>query len=211
MPDVPAPDLAGLAHDLHDVVTHRLTTMVVQADAAQAGLGDRSPETAAALTAIAASGRAALTELRDLLTRLHPEPAADCARPGPADLAGLLEMAGGRDRRLSLEVVGDPHPLPASVRVALHRTAQEAVTNALRHAPGAATALTVRYGDGVVELQVDTTPAAPAAPRPPPTGEGRGRLGMLRRVAALDGALVAGPRPDGGYRVLVTLPDPGPD
>lgn len=208
--DVPAPDLAGLAHDLHDVVTHRLTTMVVQADAAQARLGGRSPETTAALAAIATSGRAALAELRDLLTRLHPDPPTDCGRPGPADLAELVEQAGGRDRRLSLEVVGEPHPLPASVRLALHRTAQEAVTNALRHSPGAATALTVRYGPGVVELQVDSTPVVPAASRPPPAGDGRGRLGMLRRVAALGGGLVAGPRPDGGYRVLLTLPDADP-
>jgi signal transduction histidine kinase len=94
------------------------------------------------------------------------------------------------------------------VRLALHRTAQEAITNALRHSPGAATTVTVRYGDGAVELQVDTEPAAPAGTRAT-TGDGRGRLGMLRRVAALGGGLVAGPRPDGGYRVLVTLPDPG--
>ncbi|HZB49839.1 MAG TPA: histidine kinase [Mycobacteriales bacterium] len=206
MRDVPAPDLAGLAHDLHDVVAHRLTTMVVQADAAQTRLAGRCPETAAALAAIATSGRAGLAELRDLLARLQPDPPPARTGPGPADLAGLLELAGGPGRRPTLEVVGEPRPLPPPVQQTLYRIAQEAVTNALRHAPGATTRLTLRYGDGVVELEVDTGPAEPAAG----DGPGRGRPGMLRRVAALGGGLVAGPRPDGGYRVLVTLPHPGP-
>ena len=208
MRDVPAPDLAGLAHDLHDLVTHRVTTMVVQADAAQARLGGRSPETAAALDAIAASGRAALAELRELLARLQRDPPAPArSQPGLADLPRLLELAGGPGGRPTLEVVGEPHPLPEAVQLTIYRTAQEAVTNALRHSVGGITTVTVRYGDGVVELQVETGPGEPSAV----DGPGRGRLGMLRRVAALGGALVAGPQPDGGYRVLVTLPDPGPE
>ncbi len=206
MRDVPAPDLAALAHDLHDVVTHRLTTMVVQADAAQTRLGGRSPETAAALAAIAASGRAALAELRDLLARLQQDPAAPARpRPGLADLPALLELAGSPGRRPALRVVGEPRPLPAPVQLTLYRTAQEAVTNALRHSGGAAVTVTVRYGVGLVELQVDSAPAEPVRR----DGPGGGRLGMLRRVAALGGGLVAGPTPGGGYRVLVTLPDPG--
>jgi signal transduction histidine kinase len=208
VPGAPEPDLAGLAQDLHDAVTHRLTTMVVQADAAQTRLAGRSPETAAALAAIASSGRAALAELRDLLTRLEADAAPDRPgdQPGLAHLPRLLELAGARGRRPALRVVGEPRPLPAPVQLAIYRTVQESVTNTLRHSPASTATVTIRYGRGVVEVQVDSEPAAPSRV----AGPRLGWLGMLRRAAALGGGLVAGPRPGRGYRVLVRLPDPGP-
>jgi signal transduction histidine kinase len=207
-PGAPEPDLTGLAHDLHDVVTHRLTTMVVQADAAQTRLAGRSPETAAALAAIASSGRAALAELRDLLARLQPDPDPDRPgfRPGLAGLPRLLELAGEPGRPAVLEVIGEPRPLPEAVQLTIYRTVQESVTNALRHSGAVPTTVTLRYGRGVVELQVDSAPADPSLV----DGPGRGWLGMLRRAATLGGGLVAGPRPGGGYRVLVSLPVPEP-
>lgn len=204
----PALDPERLADDLHDVVTHRLTTMVVQADAALTGPAGRSPQTAAALAAIAASGREALAELRDLLGRLHPEPAPTRPPPGLADLPLLLELAGGPARRVALSVQGEPRPLPPQVQLELYRVVQESVTNGLRHAGAVAGVVTIRYGDRAVELQVDTDAPAALPLRARPGGRGRG--GMARRAAALGGRLTAGPRPDGGYRVLLRLPHPGP-
>jgi signal transduction histidine kinase len=215
---------AGIVSDLHDVVTHRLTTMVVQADAAQTRLDERSAETAASLAAIAASGREALAELRELLAGLQPEPDRpdrpddpDPAElvptrpaPGLADLPLLVDLAGPPGRRVTLTVQGEQHPLPADVQLAMYRIVQESLTNALRHSGDVPTTVTVRYCDGGVELEIDSaappTGALPAGGRGRP---GRGRRGMRRRVAALGGELTAGPRPDGGYRVLIRLPDPG--
>lgn len=96
------------------------------------------------------------------------------------------------------------------MQLAMYRIVQESLTNALRHSGDVPTTVTVRYGAGGVELEIDS--AAPPTGVPPAVGggrPGRGRRGMRRRVTALGGELTAGPRPDGGYRVLIRLPDPG--
>ena len=210
-PGTPGPDVrADLLRDLHDAVTHRLTAIVVQADAAQTRLPDRSA-TAASLTAIAASGRAALVELRALLVGLHePDgPTGPPAAPGLSDLPALLVLAAPPGRAARLTVHGIERPLPAPTQAALYRIVQESVTNALRHTGALPSAITVRYGEGQVELEVRTDP--PAGGRPAGTGgAGLGSAAMRERAAGLGGELVAGPRPDGGYRVLTRLPDPGP-
>jgi len=200
---------ADLLRDLHDAVTHRLTAMIVQADAAQTRLTDRA-STAASLAAIAESGRAALDELRALLAGLHEPDTPDPARaPGLADLPALLDLAAPPGRRARLTVRGEEHPLPARTQVALYRIVQESVTNALRHTSALPSTVTVRYGDGQVELEVRTDPPVSGRPAGRP-GTGLGTAGMRERAAALGGELTAGPEPDGGYRVLTRLPDPGP-
>jgi len=183
--------------------------MVVQADAAQTRLTDRA-STAASLAAIAESGRAALDELRALLAGLHEPDAPDpTGAPGLADLPALLELAAPPGRRARLAVRGEEHPLPARTQAALYRIVQESVTNALRHTGALPSTVTVRYGDGQVELEVRTDPPASGRPAEAP-GPGLGTAGMRERAAALGGELTAGPEPDGGYRVLTRLPDPGP-
>lgn len=225
MPDRPGSGAyrAELLHDLHDAVTHRLTAMVVQADAAQARLADRR-STAASLAAIAASGREALSELRDLLAGLREPRPAERTGPGLAELPGLLDLAAPPGSGVRLDVRGDRHPLPARTEAAIYRIVQESVTNALRHAGAPPRSVTVRYTAGRVELEIESDPPAtpppgrgrtgrgPAAgPRGPETASGGlGTAGMAERVAGLGGELTAGPRPDGGYRVLTWLPAPGP-
>jgi signal transduction histidine kinase len=192
---------AELLRDLHDAVTHRLTAMVVQADAAQTRLADRA-STAASLAAIAASGREALAELRDILAGLRdPEPRPRAA-PGLAELPELLDLAAPPGSRPQLTVRGEQHPLPPHTQAAMYRIVQEAVTNALRHTGAPPGSITVRYGPGHVELEIDSDP-----PPAPPGTPGLGTEGMRERVAGLGGMLTAGPRPDGGYRVLTWLPD----
>lgn len=201
---------AGLLRDLHDVVTHRLTTIVVQADAAQTRLPDRAA-TAESLAVLASIGREALEELRDLLAELQPDPATEGpGRPAPglADLPGLLDLACPPGRRPRLRVHGEQHPLPAETQLAMYRIVQESVTNALRHTGDIPSTVTVRYGAGAVELEIESDP--PAVRPVPPASAGRGTDGMRQRAAGLGGELVAGPRADGGYRVLTRLPDPGP-
>jgi signal transduction histidine kinase len=126
-----------------------------------------------------------------------------------ADLPVLVDLAGPPGRRVTLTVQGEQRPLPADMQLAMYRVVQESLTNALRHSGDVAITVTVRYGDGDVELAIDSA-APPTGVLPAGGGRpGRGRRGMRRRVAALGGELTAGARPDGGYRVLIRLPDPG--
>lgn len=207
-----AQERAALARELHDVVTHRLTTMVVQADAAQTRLDERSGEVSATLKTIAASGREALAELRELLTVLQQDPAGPPIPvrppPGLADLPILLDRAGRPGRPVTLTVQGECHPLPPEMQRAMYRIVQESLTNVLRHGGDVSGDVTVRYGEGMVELEISNGgPPAGVVAAPVPTR--RGTIGMRHRAAMLGGELTAGPRPDGGYRVLVRLPDPG--
>lgn len=215
---------AGLLHNLHDVVTHRLTTMVVQADAAQTRLAEPSSPTAASLAAIAASGRAALDELRELLASLQPhaedpslheatvgstEAAPGAGGPGLADLPALLYLASPPGRPTTIEVQGHPRPLPADTQLAMYRIVQESVTNALRHSGVLPGAVTLRYADGEVQLEIVSGPPAAGTRGTGSSALGRGVTGMQARAAGLGGSLYAGLRADGRYCVLTRLPDRG--
>ncbi|GLX97250.1 histidine kinase [Herbidospora sp. NBRC 101105] len=192
-----------IARELHDVVTHHVTAMVVQADAAQyllPGAPDRAGES---LTAISGTGRRALTELRALLGVLEAtgEPAAD-RTPALGTVGDLVERA-----RLSgqpVEWTEHGHPLARSVDVelAVYRVVQEALTNALKHAAGHLTAVLVRHGDTHIEIEVTTEgPVASGG-----QGGGRGLAGLRERLRLLGGELAAGPRPGGGFTVRALIP-----
>jgi signal transduction histidine kinase len=194
---------ARIARELHDVIAHSVSVIVVQAAAADDVFDERPDQARAALRSIESSGRDALAELRRLLSAVR---AAEESGPQPG-LDRLDELAEPL-RAGGLEVVvrreGEPAELPAGVDVSAYRIVQEALTNTLRHARATSAEVTVRYGDGAVEVDVlDDGRVAPAE-----NGQtaGRGLVGMRERASLLGGTLEAGPLPGGGYRVHARLP-----
>ncbi|GAA1499970.1 sensor histidine kinase [Dactylosporangium maewongense] len=201
---------ARLAGELHDVVSHSVSMMVVQAGAARTVL-DTEPDLAReALLAVESSGRAAMVELRHVMGLLT----MDDDGPDLAPTPGLdqLDVLADRVRRtgVPVEVVqtGTRVPLPAGVELAAYRVVQEALTNAVKHAVGASVTVTVDHTTDT--LHVDVTDTGGAADTSADPGSGRGLAGLRDRLTVHDGALSAGPTPTGGFRVHATIPIPAP-
>ncbi|WP_347059696.1 histidine kinase [Blastococcus sp. HT6-30] len=198
-----------IAREMHDVVGHAVTLMLLHADAAQAGLGGREPAAERALDVVLTSGRAALEDLRRLLRVLRDDGGGGAGDGQPGSLAEVEELvaaARSAGRPAGLAVDGCPRPLPAAVEATAYRIVQESVTNAIRHAPGARIDVRVHYTDQTLEVEVaDDGGVAPT----PPTGAGFGLAGIRERVALFDGRVEAGPREDGrGWRTRAVLPVP---
>ncbi|MER6332108.1 histidine kinase [Streptomyces sp. NPDC001034] len=222
-----------IARELHDIVSHTVGLMVVQASAAREVLGTMPDEAATALRAVEDAGRGAMTDLRHLLDLLAP--AQDGTDTGPGSDAGAeaapraplpgLDRLGPLVDRISfaglpveVRVSGEPRPLPQGVDVTAYRIIQEALTNALRHGDGGKAEVSVRYAGHALRVEVlnsgpsvltgtaPTAPTTPAAPRPHPEGAGRGLLGLRERVAVYGGDLDARRRLGGGYRVRARIP-----
>jgi signal transduction histidine kinase len=203
---------ARIARDLHDVVTHNVSVMVVQAGAARSVL-DKSPEEARkALLAVERGGRAAMTELRNVmgLLTMSSEGAADAAAseliavPGLDQLPDLVQQV--RDAGLAVEVTvtGEPQRLPAAVDLAAYRVIQEALTNALKHAVGADVRVAVEHSAEMLRLEIVDSGGRPG--RQAGTGDRRGLVGLRERLAAHAGTLETGERPGGGFRVHAEIP-----
>jgi signal transduction histidine kinase len=197
-----AAERARIARELHDIVAHHLSVVVLQAAAARAS---GSPDTAA-LEKIEHSGRQALTEMRRLLGILRDphEETGLTPQPGIGDLAALADSVRGSGLPVHLVIDADHTGLPAAVSVSAYRIVQEALTNILKHAgPAHAEVAVTCAGDAVtIEVTDDGTgpPASPAHPG------GHGLAGMRERAAILGGELAAGPRPGGGFAVQARLP-----
>jgi len=211
---------ARIARDLHDVVGHSVSLMVVQAGAERLRLGSGGP-TAEALLRIEDAGREALRDLRAMLGVMGPgdgrtdDPAGLAPLPVIDDLDALVERLRGAGLTATVRMEGARDEVAGGVQVAVYRVVQEALTNVVRHAPGAAVTVAVEVSNGQVDLRVDNDCASPAvregrAVRNGGGGEGSGRglIGMRERVAAHGGTLTAGPRPGGGFRVAATIPGP---
>jgi signal transduction histidine kinase len=208
-----AAERARIARELHDVVAHNVSVMVVQADGAAYAL-DSSPERAReALAAISATGRQALAEMRSLLGVLRS--AADPAARGEADLApqpgieqlsGLLEQARATGLPVSFTVEGVPWHLPRGTALTAYRIVQESLTNARKHGgPGVTATVTLRFcQDEVAVIVADDGKCSPKSA----DGLGHGLIGMRERVELFGGKVTAGPKPGGGFRVTATLPAP---
>jgi signal transduction histidine kinase len=199
-----------LARELHDVVAHAMSVIAVQSGVG-AHVADTNPQEAAkALTAIEATSRAALTELRRLLGVLRQEdqPQGDLAPvPGLADLEGLLAEVAKAGLAVRLRVEGRPSPLPAGVDLSAYRIVQEALTNVVKHAGPAHAQVVVGYRAQDVRVEVtDDGRGAVTSVSDGRAGTGHGLIGMRERVAAFGGDLEVGPRPDGGFRVAARLP-----
>ncbi|MEV7627058.1 histidine kinase [Actinoplanes sp. NPDC089786] len=197
---------ARIARDLHDVVTHHVTAMVVQADATQFLLTSGPDRVADGLTAIGATGRRALTELRAMLDALEAtgEPTTGDRAPTMGRIADLVEQARLAGQPVTWTEPGRPRSLPVDVELAAYRVVQEALTNAIKYATGRPTTVAVRHRDDALEIEVTTI--GPSATTPVLPSGGRGLAGMRERVRLLDGDLVSGIRPDGGFRVWAVIP-----
>jgi signal transduction histidine kinase len=196
-----------IARELHDVIAHTLSVMVVQAGGARRTL-DRDPVLAAqALETVETTGRAALGELRRMLGFVGDGGAPTEPQPTLAQLPVLVTRACGAGLETELAVEGEPVPLPAGAEVTVYRIAQEALTNALKYAgPGARATVLLRWSPEAVELQVRDRGGGPAPEDPArlPSG-GHGVAGMRERAALYGGDVVAGPRND-GFVVRARLP-----
>jgi signal transduction histidine kinase len=209
-----ATERARIARELHDVVAHHVSMMVVQAEAGPVAV-ERDPARAAdAFEAIAATGRQALVEMRRLLGVLRGggDGAPSLApQPGLAQVPSLVEQVGRAGLRVELVVEGTEAALPAGVDLSAYRIVQEALTNAVRHGGEGRARVLVSYGEHDLRLRVwdEGRPAGGDGSPPrgrPPTAPGRGLLGMRERVALFGGELQAGPEPDGGFTVDARIP-----
>jgi signal transduction histidine kinase len=193
-----AGERATIARELHDVVAHSLSVMIVQADGAGYALDTAPGQARNALATIAATGREALADMSRVVAVLRD---GSPAERGVPSLDALLDGARAAGLPVTLEISGDPDALDAAERLALHRIVQEALTNTLRHAgPGVTAAVRVTYGPGEVSAEITDDGRGGAA-----GGTGHGLLGMRERAGLLGGTVTAGPRDGGGWRVAATL------
>jgi signal transduction histidine kinase len=218
---------ARIARELHDVVTHNVSVMIVQAGAARQVLADAPGEASVALLAVESSGRAAMTDLRHLLGLLSPAPGPEDGaqagvtpsqadqglwpQPGLGQLQPLIDRVSAAGLPVELHVSDVPPGLPPGVDLAAFRVVQEALTNVIKHAGRPRTVVSLGYRDGslVVEVSDDGRPIPAAEPTVP--GDGRGLLGLRERTELYGGELAAGPRPGGGWLVRARIPvDPPP-
>src|SRR5690242_14731343 len=195
-----------IAREVHDVVAHGLAVINMQAGVALHVLERKPEQSRVALEAIKGASKAALDDLRVTLAVLRKEGGGSASRAPLAGLDQLAELtqemaASGLPVRLT--VTGPPRALPSAVDLAAYRIVQESLTNVMRHAGPAKAAVEVRYGEGAITVEVvDDGEGAPV----PVNGSGHGIAGMRERAEALGGAVDAGPRPEGGFRVFATLP-----
>jgi signal transduction histidine kinase len=211
-----AAERARIATELHDVVTHNVSMMIVQAGAARQVLSEEPDRAKAALLAVESSGRAAMAELRHLLGLLSPAPeTAGCEQaelepqPGLAELPLLVDRVRSAGLPVRLISGDPPADLPAGVGLTVYRIVQEALTNVVRHAGRPVTTVSVGSEDGCVVAEVANAgpPFSAVKARPGRTGgEGRGLLGMRERAGLYGGEVTAGPTPDGGWLVRLRLP-----
>jgi len=197
-----AEERARLARELHDVVAHAVSMVVVQAEAgAAAGPPGRVEE---AFDAVADTGRTALTELRRLLgvLRTPGEAGPRVPQPGVAQLGPLVDSVRRAGLPVELEVAGADRPLPPGVDLSAYRIVQEALTNSVKHAGPARASVRVRCGERAVEVEVVDDGQGPRPGHRP----GHGLAGMRERTTLLGGELDAGPAPGGGFAVRARLP-----
>ena len=199
-----AEERSRISRELHDVVAHSVSVMVVQAQAAQRLLQGEQQEARQALTSIETTGRQALTELRRLPGILRRTDAELALAPQPSlkHLDALVEQTREAGLPIELSVEGDVGSLPPGVDLSAYRIVQEALTNALKHAGPARARVEIHYSDAEVELEVsDDGPGTGGG-----EGTGHGLVGMRERVALYGGVLESGKRTGGGYLVRARLP-----
>ncbi len=196
---------ARIARELHDVIAHSVSVIVVQAGAADHVFDERPDEARAALRSIELAGRDAQRELNRLLAAVRPDVTADPTHPQPGldrldELAAPLRAAG---LRVDVRREGEVRPLPVGVDLSAYRIVQEALTNTLRHARGTRAEVTLRYSAEVLEIDVlDNGRGGTVVHR----DDAFGIVGMRERAAMLCGTLEAGPVAGGGFRVHASLP-----
>jgi signal transduction histidine kinase len=221
-----AAERARIAAELHDVVTHHVSVMVVQAGAARTVLvtsqaaagaaegaaaegpaGEAAAEVTGALRAIEDSGRTAIAELRAMLGLLSPagHGSTRAPQPGLGDLDALIERVAAAGLAVDLCVTGTPRALSPGADLAAYRVVQESLTNAVRHGGQTRTLVRLKWGERLVISVSDEGRGGGDAPGVP----GRGLLGLRERLALYGGELDAGPRAGGGWQVRAVMPVAG--
>jgi signal transduction histidine kinase len=215
-----------IARELHDVVAHHMSVIAIQAEAAPYKTADPPPELVESFGDIRSSALAGLAELRRVLGVLRTGGQDLAPQPGLAELGVLLDSARSAGVSVTVTSSGDPVPLPEGVDLSAYRILQEALSNAMRHAPGSRVLLHMAYfADGLgLEVRNDagqrTAPVlvtsgdsatGERAPGERAAGGGNGLIGMRERAAMLGGSLDAGPTEDGGFQVVAVLPMIGKD
>ncbi|MFG2343868.1 sensor histidine kinase [Streptomyces phaeochromogenes] len=197
-----------IARELHDVVAHHMSVVAIQAEAAPYRVENPPPELEYAFAVIRENAVIALSELRRVLgvVRAEDYEAPDAPQPTLADLDRLLENVRGAGLAVDKTVTGAVRELPQGVELSAYRIVQEALSNSLRHAPGAAAKVEIGYVLGGLGLRIVNGPATGLV-KPSP-GAGHGITGMRERVSMLDGEMTAATTDDGGYEVTVFLPVP---
>ena len=206
-----AEERARIARELHDVIGHEVTVIALQAEAAAAALVKAPERAAAPVEAIRRSAHEALAEMRRVVGMLRAAEEEDLRpQPGLTDVTELVAKSRAAGATVALTLAPPDRPTHASVELAAYRLVQEALTNARRHAPGAAVGVRVVGDDDAVTVEVvNERTGSEASPRP--ESSGFGLVGMRERVRLLGGRLDAGPTPAGGYALTARLPLELPD
>ncbi|TDD85782.1 sensor histidine kinase [Actinomadura rubrisoli] len=197
-----------IARELHDVVAHHMSMIAIQAEAAPYKVESVPEETRRDLAEIRATALDALTEMRRILGVLRSEDGAETApQPSLERLDELIQNARGAGLHVETRLDGDLAGLPPGVGLTAFRILQEALSNAMRHAPGSRVEVGVSEEDGILWLGVvNGPPGAGHQPVPSPPGGGHGLVGMRERAVMLGGELTARPTSEGGFAVTATLP-----
>jgi signal transduction histidine kinase len=203
-----------IARELHDVVAHHMSVIAIQAEAAPYKTADPPRELVDSFAEIRSSALSGLSELRRVLGVLRSDRPDTTPQPGLGELDSLLESARNGGVTVTSDVTGTPRPLPEGVNLSAYRIVQEALSNAMRHAPGSAVAVKLYYGEAALVIEVRND-GCPDGARVSPgqhngaglgPGGGHGIIGMRERAAMLGGHLRAGPAVNGQFLVTAALP-----
>jgi signal transduction histidine kinase len=203
-----------IARELHDVVAHHMSVIAIQAEAAPYRAVNPPPELVESFAEIRASALSGLSELRRVLGVLRSDGPETAPQPGLAELDGLLDSARGGGVTVTSRITGTPRELPDGIDLSAYRIVQEALSNAMRHAPGSAVQVQLYYGEGalVIEVRNDGLPPGgagsqePGADAWPAESGGHGIIGMRERASMLGGHLQAGPTAHGEFLVTAAFP-----
>jgi len=203
-----------IARELHDVVAHHMSVIAIQAEAAPYKTTDPPKELVESFAEIRASALSGLNELRRVLGVLRSETPDTAPQPGLDDLPSLLESARNGGVTVTSDASGTPRPIPQGVDLSAYRIVQEALSNAMRHAPGAAVQVHLHYGEAALVIEVRNDSCTPRTQalweqpgEPVPSdGGGHGIIGMHERATMLGGHLEARPTPNGEFLVTAALP-----
>ncbi len=197
-----ADERARIARELHDVVAHNVSMMVVQAEAADVQLEESPQRVRESLHSIRAAGRDSLGEMRRLLGMVRDDSETRTPQPTLGDVAALVEQVRAAGLPVDLDVQGEPVALPAGIGLSAYRIVQESLTNALRHSDRAGTRVLIRYRETAVEVEIEDR----GIPRPHSGPAGHGLVGVRERVAMCGGVLDIGPMAERGFLVRAVLP-----